>query len=338
MGECVIERCPPRNLEPRLARRRAIEAMHHKGKRAHGHGDYLLRHDRIAGPVLKAALVTTGLYSKGAQNAFGPVVRDVRLEFGDLPYAFNGFRILHLSDLHIDGMDGLAETTAELLAHLSVDLCVITGDYRYEVAGPCDGVYPRMRTILGSIRARHGVMGILGNHDTAEVALGLEDLGARMLINEAAEVRLRDGALWVIGVDDPHYYGCDDLAGARTGVPKEAFQILLVHTPELYREAAAAGVALYLCGHTHGGQICLPGAQPLLFNAACPRSYARGTWRHDRMRGYTNSGLGCSMLPVRYNCPPEIAVIELARSASPIHASTAAGLQIRNPSPGSHRA
>jgi uncharacterized protein len=71
-------------------------------------------------------------------------------------------------------------------------------------------------------------------------------------------------------------------------------------------------VHLYLCGHVHAGQIRLPLIGAILTNADCPRSYTQGDWQHHSMRGYTGAGVGCSFLPVRFNCPPEITVIELA--------------------------
>jgi len=218
--------------------------------------------------------------------------------------------------LHIDGLDGLAENIATLVAELDVDLCVMTGDYRFRVEGPCDAVYPRIRTILASVRARCGVVGILGNHDTLDMALELERCGVRMLINESLEISSGDSSIWLLGVDDPHYYGCDDLAAALEGVPRDEFKILLAHSPELFAEAAAAEISLYLCGHTHAGQIRLPWIGAPLLNAACPRAYTHGLWQHDRMHGYTSAGVGCSMLPVRFNCAPEMTVIELARKLS----------------------
>jgi predicted MPP superfamily phosphohydrolase len=209
-------------------------------------------------------------------------------------------------------MDGLAEIVSDLVSNLPVDLCVLTGDYRFEVYGACNAIYPRMRRILDGIRSRHGVVGILGNHDCADIAVELERMGVRMLINEALEVGSPD--FWVIGVDDPHYYGCDDLAGALAEVPKNAFKLLLAHTPEMFDEAATAGIGLYLSGHTHAGQICLPWIGPLVLNAACPGSYKYGHWNHGGMQGYTTAGAGCSLLPVRFNCPPEIVTIELAKA------------------------
>ena len=115
----------------------------------------------------------------------------------------------------------------------------------------------------------------------------------------------------VVGLDDPHYYGCDDLPGALQGVPEETFKVLLVHSPELVAEAETHGIGLYLCGHTHGGQICVPFLGPVISGANCSRRYIRGAWRHKRVQGYTSAGVGVSVVPVRFFCPPEIVVIEL---------------------------
>jgi uncharacterized protein len=300
-----------RDLESRLSKRRTIEAAVHGDIRKDDYRDSFI--DHMAGPVLNTFLKATRLYSRGVRNALRPIVRYVRLEFEDLPPSFDGFRILHLADLHIDALEGLAEVVADLVSPLDFDLCVMTGDYRFKVQGPCDGIYPGLRTILSTIRTEQSVLGILGNHDESEIAIELENLGVRMLINEAAEIFLGDESLHVIGVDDPHFYGCDDLEGALEGVPEDGFKVLLAHTPEIYEKAARSGINLYLCGHTHAGQIRLPIIGEILQNADCPRAYAQGEWRHDRMLGHTSAGVGCSVVPVRYNCPPEIPVIELAR-------------------------
>jgi predicted MPP superfamily phosphohydrolase len=303
-----------RDLEKRLAPRRTIETEMRAGTRKHAHKDSLLLRERIARPILRTVLKMAGIYSRGIRNALQPVLRHVRMEFLSLPASFDGFRILHLTDLHIDGLDGLAEIVAEGIADLQADLCVMTGDYRYELVGPCNAVYPRMRTILSRVQAHHGIAAVLGNHDESEIAEELEKLGVRMLMNEAIEIRRGGDCLSVVGVDDPHCYGFDDLDGALQNVPAAAFKILLAHSPEIFEEAAAAGVDLCLCGHIHAGQICLPGIGGILTNADCPREYTHGEWNHRGMLGYTSAGIGCSLLPVRYNCPPEIVLIELAKT------------------------
>jgi len=314
MGDCKLEFRLTGDLEKRLARRRAIEAATRAGRWRKANEDSFLVPDRLAAPMLRVALRMTGLYSRGVRNALEPVVRRTRFEFENLPESFNGFRILHLADLHIDGLDGLAEAVAERVEELDADLCVMTGDYRFDVEGPHAAVYPRLLTILSRVRAPRGVVAILGNHDEADMAIELETLGVQMLVNEALEIANRGERLWVAGVDDPHYYGCDDLDGALADVPVDAFKVLLAHSPEMFREAAAAGIDLYLCGHTHAGQVRLPGIGALRVNAACPRSYAHGHWKQGTMQGHTSAGVGCALLPVRYNCPPEIGLIELVKS------------------------
>jgi len=87
-----------------------------------------------------------------------------------------------------------------------------------------------------------------------------------------------------------------------------------VYTPEIYRQAAAAGFDLLLSGHTHGGQICLPGGIPLTLDATLPRSLGSGAWKYRDMAGYTSVGAGSSVVPVRFNCPPEI-TLHYLRSA-----------------------
>ena len=268
--------------------------------------------------VLKFGLQIARLYPVGLRNAVSPVVRKIRLHFADLPAAFHGFQILHLSDLHIDGTDGLTEALLPVLSGLKPDLCVITGDYRFEDDGPSEEVYPRMRSILSRISSRHGMFGILGNHDSSEMAFALEEMGMTMLVNDAAQIRRGNASVWLIGVDDPFKYKCDDLASALSSVPSEAFKILLAHTPELYGESCDRGIHLYLCGHTHAGQIRLPVIGSLRHNANCPRSYAHGHWAHGEMQGYTSAGIGSSTLPVRFNCPPEVVLIELAAKRQPI--------------------
>jgi predicted MPP superfamily phosphohydrolase len=142
-----------------------------------------------------------------------------------------------------------------------------------------------------------------------------ERMGVKMLVNEAHKIQRGDDHLWLIGLDDPHYYGCDDLPGALSDVAPDAFKILLVHTPEIVAEAERHGIHLYLCGHTHGGQICMPVIGPLITHANCERRYVRGVWHYKTLQGYTNVGVGTSGVPVRFLCPPEIGLLELHPTA-----------------------
>jgi len=99
-----------------------------------------------------------------------------------------------------------------------------------------------------------------------------------------------------------------DLHLARAAIPSKHCSILLAHSPESYRAAASIGYDLMLSGHTHAGQICLPGRYAILANANCPRRMLYGTWKYQMMQGYTSSGTGSCGVPVRFFCPPEIVI------------------------------
>jgi hypothetical protein len=152
---------------------------------------------------------------------------------------------------------------------------------------------------------------VLGNHDTIRMVPDLEALGIRLLLNEAVRIERGGEALYLAGVDDPHYYRADNLGAACRTIPDCATSLLLSHSPELYRHAAAAGFDLMLCGHTHGGQICLPGGIPLYCNMQAPRRLCAGPWQHHAMQGYTSRGCGASVVDVRLNCLPEVTLHRL---------------------------
>jgi predicted MPP superfamily phosphohydrolase len=144
---------------------------------------------------------------------------------------------------------------------------------------------------------------------------GLEASGIRILMNDAAPIERDNGVIWIVGLDDVHFYGAHDLYKPLSGIPDSQVKILLVHSPEIIPDAADAGIAYYLCGHTHGGQICLPGKRPIWFNASCSQKYAAGPWRYQNMQGYTSQGTGSSSLAVRFHCPPEVTIHTLVRRA-----------------------
>jgi uncharacterized protein len=296
-------------------KRKSIETGHLQAWLTRGKGSFHLENIDALKPILVFLLKMTGLYKRGVSNTLNPIVNRFELYFDDLPDNFDGFRIMQLSDIHIDASEKLTDVILRQIDGLTVDLCVLTGDYRFEIYGPLDNVFYYMERLISGIDSNHGIIGILGNHDFIEVVPGLEKMGVNMLINDSMHIQVGNQKIFITGVDDPHYYGCDDLDVAMVNVPEGAFKILLVHTPELYKEAADNHFQLYLCGHTHGGQIRLPLIGPIITNASAPRKMAMGKWRFSALTGYTNAGIGFSMAPVRYNCPPEIAIIELRKGS-----------------------
>jgi predicted MPP superfamily phosphohydrolase len=291
--------------------RKAIETGHLEAWLTPGKGSFHLENINSLKPLLRFLLKSTGLYNRGIRNALTPVINRTTFAFEDLPAGFDGYTIMHLSDIHIDASEKLAGILINMISGLSVDLCVMTGDYRFEIYGPSDNVFDDMERVISKIEAKDGIIGILGNHDFAETTPALEKMGVKMLMNDSVRIQRRGQEIAILGVDDPHYYGCHDLKSAITEVPESVFKVLLAHTPELYVEALENHIKLYLCGHTHGGQIRLPLFGPIITNAACPRRMVMGKWQYANLRGYTNSGFGFSMAPVRFNCPPEICLITL---------------------------
>ncbi|RBP18378.1 hypothetical protein DFR50_101325 [Roseiarcus fermentans] len=260
--------------------------------------------------IIEVALRVTGTYRLGLANAGKVELRRNVVRLARLPDAFDGFTILHLSDLHADLSAPAMRRAAELARDLDYDLCVLTGDYRGAAHGDCR---PSLEAVAVLRQALRGdLYAVLGNHDSIAMVPDLEALGIRVLLNECAVVERGNASIWLAGVDDAHFYRADNLEKAAADIPQECVSVLLSHTPEIYRQAAHAGFDLMLSGHTHGGQICLPGGVPILLEAKLPRAFAAGAWRHASMAGYTSVGAGSCVVPVRFNNRPEITLHRLA--------------------------
>ncbi len=296
-----------------IARRSYMET-HHEKRLPDGR-----RHLRRF-PVFKFLIAKLGivlrlfrLYDLGLRNAIRVELNRMEIAFDDLPREFDGYTILHITDLHVDGLPDAARRLTEVVDGIAPDVCVLTGDYRFDIKGPFDEILPPLEALVAAVSARDGVYAVLGNHDTVEMVEPFERLGMRVLANETVTLR-RDGAeLHLVGIDDVHYFYTDRALEALETAPK-GFKVALVHSPEIVGPAADSGMSLYLTGHTHGGQICLPGGRPILINIAGPRRYASGLWRCDGMVGYTSTGAGISGLPVRYFSKSEAALITLRRN------------------------
>lgn len=236
---------------------------------------------------------------------------EFELSCPSLPPELDGFSILHLSDLHFEETPGLVAKAIDVLAGLSADIAVLTGDFQIEEkrSDPARTA-ALMGSLIAALRVRAGIYGVLGNHDSWKMVEPLERMGVRMLINESAAIGEGAASLQLVGLDDLHAFYTEHAVQTMRGMT-DGFRILLAHTPELAVEAADAGYGLYLAGHTHGGQICLPGGRPLITGLDINHGLASGSWRIDAMHGYTNRGLGVGAVPIRINCPAEIALLRL---------------------------
>jgi predicted MPP superfamily phosphohydrolase len=305
-----------RKLEARLgslhARQRlGIETDHEAQVFGQGLTFFHLENWYSAPAIIRIVLKLMGLYWRARQNAERILVKRNDVRFAELPPAFDGFTILHISDLHVDMNEAAMQHLIELVGGMQYDLCVLTGDYRGKTFGPfeatLDGVAKLRAQLQGSI------YGVLGNHDSIQMVPAMEAMGIRMLLNECEAIARGDQRIYLAGIDDAHFYRVDNIEKAALPIPDGAFSIILSHTPEVYRQAAHANFNLMLSGHTHGGQICLPGSIPIKLEAVLPRRMGAGAWKYHNMTGYTSVGAGSSVLPVRLNCPPEITLHCLRR-------------------------
>jgi uncharacterized protein len=259
--------------------------------------------------AIKYSLKMTGLYGRGRRNAEHVEVRHNTVQTRALPEGFDRFSILQISDLHFDISQPAMQRVTSLLPTMTYDICVLTGDFRGAMFGPFDAALAGIADLCANIRSP--VYGVLGDHDSIRMVPSLEKMGIRMLVNESERIERAGQSVYIAGIDDAHFYRVDNIEKATAAIPPDAFSVLLSHTPEIYRQAAHAGFSLLLSGHTHGGQICLPGGIPITLNAAVPRQLGTGPWKHQAMDGYTSAGAGSSVVPVRFNCPPEITLHHL---------------------------
>ncbi len=262
--------------------------------------------------AFERGLVISGQYEKGVRNAKDIQLKELDLYFDDLPAAFDGFSILHISDPHFDGMPGLEQSILSLLGEREFDLCALTGDYRADVRGSHSVAMKALERLIAGLRLKEGAVGILGNHDDCHMVEPMERMGVRVLLNENLKLTRGEQTLLLVGTDDVHYYYTDQALVALDAA-REQFAIALVHSPELCDAAVEAGVKLYLCGHTHAGQVCLPTGIPIIRHVRSGRRYFRGHWNHRGMQGVTSSGVGTSGVPVRFNSRGEILALTLRR-------------------------
>jgi hypothetical protein len=301
---------PERWSAEALRRRLALEER----KRRVDHASKARSFSRFTFPFfwIGAIIRLTGFRGRGLRNFLSPLVHENEVRLMNLPAPFDGLRVLHLGDTHLDLYPELAERIRERLAGLRCDLCLMCGDYRDSLMPDGDiGVRLTAELALGTGAP---VFATLGNHDLAADVPVLEGLGIRVLVNESAFVE-KDGArLYICGVDDPGYHGADDFASAFAKVPQGACSIVLSHDPCAHAKAAAAGAALMLAGHTHGGQIRTPWGLAPLSHSRCPRRMEDGAWECGGMQGFTTRGVGASRVAARFNCPGQIVIHTLRKA------------------------
>jgi predicted MPP superfamily phosphohydrolase len=238
----------------------------------------------------------------------------------NLPKTFDGARVVHLTDFHSYWFGSREKRVLEILKELNPCFLFITGDFIDPITKlMTDKELKSVKVFWQKLAEQHQddrVFAVLGNHDTKRVGKYLEEKGIRVLDNENQKIVLNNQYIYLVGVDDP-WTGRDNLIKAMEGVDKDKPKILLAHSPDIINQASKLKVDLVLAGHTHGGQVNIPFVEPFWIPSKYDGKYASGLFKIDQTWLYVNRGVGTSILPIRFNCPPEIALIKLTPDVQP---------------------
>ncbi len=240
----------------------------------------------------------------------------VDVPLAGLDRAFDGFRIVQLSDVHGKVTIGKA-ALSDAVAAQKPDAVVVTGDL-IDAGGPFDPAF----TMLSRLRAPAGVFFVPGNNESKAVRVGrtegllprIQAAGAVPLVNRAVRIERGGGWFWLVGVDDPTWRRRDNLPWALRGTDDGRPRVLLAHAPHILRRLDGHRVDYLMTGHTHGGQVCVPWYGPLLTRSSFGRKVASGPAFVNGVRVYVSRGIGTSLLPLRFFCPPELVVHVLRRA------------------------
>ena len=233
----------------------------------------------------------------------------VEIRLKRVPPKLDGLKIIHLSDTHHSPFTSLEHIAraVKIANRLKPDLFLLTGDY---VSHEREYIAP-VAAILGELKAEFGVYACLGNHDhwtDADLVTHLfRGEGINVLINEGLRFEANGASFWLAGVDD-HMVGKTDVPAALRGSFPDEMKLLLAHNPIIFREAARYGVDLTLSGHTHGGQIKIRDKDKRMIRR---RKLTSGLHRRQESQIYITRGIGTVVVPMRYQCPPEISLLEL---------------------------
>ena len=254
-----------------------------------------------------------GGYSFWESGALEPRALTVRLS--GLPAGFDGCRIAFLADLH-HGWFITREYLSgaiRLASSLQPDLILLGGDY---VDSHSTYIAPVMEE-LGKLKAPLGVFAVQGNRDIRVnrilTARELERQGIRELTNQGCWLERNGSRLWLCGIDDSTI-GRPDLTAIMSGLPSDAVAISISHNPDVAEVLPDPRIRLICCGHTHGGQVNLPGIGPIFIPSAFGHKYAQGLVQAPRTKVFVTSGVGAAFPPLRFRCPPEVALLTLARA------------------------
>lgn len=271
----------------------------------------------IAAAVPLAAVSAAGA---GFTRSFGTVNVFTRpMAIPGLPGDLEGYRILHLSDLHLrhyTTLDDLADVLERAQEHRP-NLVLVTGDVADDLAQLPDAL-----RMIEQLKAPDGQFATLGNHEyfrgVEQVRSIFDRSAVPLFVNQGTHLQVGGTTVFIGGIDDPRRMGAKETAFFQRTIDETleagengAFKILMSHRPDAFDHAALRGISLTLAGHTHGGQIGFMGRS--VFESYWEDRYLWGEYQRENAVLYTSSGVG-HWFPFRLGCPPEAPVLELRRA------------------------
>lgn len=237
-------------------------------------------------------------------------VEEISIEIENLPDAFANATIVHLTDFHSFGFGEREKKVLEIADQINPDFVFITGDFidsETKDIAACEKFWQE----IGK-RYQGKIFGVLGNHDPNSLEKLLEKAEIVILDNENIRIFQGKEYIYLVGVNDPDT-GRDNLQKAIMNTEINVPKILLAHSPDIINGLEQGKVDLILVGHTHGGQIKIPFLRPFWVPTQNRGKYAKGLFKVNNIDLYVNRGIGTTALPIRFNCSPEITVIELIK-------------------------
>ena len=256
-----------------------------------------------------AALLLAGItlvLGYGVVQSWSVRLERIVVRYQSLPPAARGLTVLQISDLHSRSSLWRNREVAEMLSGLSADLMVVTGDFR-QAGGSSDVAVQGASIVVDAVRERMPVYAVSGNHDLQPMMQQLSQKGIVVLDNTVQNIR---PGVWLAGWN-PYLRRHPSLEAVLRSVPNDDFVILLAHSPDVVLESASARAGLILCGHTHGGQMRLPGLRPWLTLTRLGTKYFHGLYPWGAGFLHINPGIGTTMIPLRMYAPPEITHLTL---------------------------
>lgn len=242
-------------------------------------------------------------------------VEEVKVGIKNLPSVFEGIKIVQLSDLHSGKMGRREKKVLQMVKKINPDFIFITGDF---VDWTTKNIN-HFRDFFAELsqNGKIKIFGVYGNHDHDNRNFSafntfFKENNVEILNNESRKIEKNGEFIHLLGVDDPHR-GFDNIEKTMAGLEDNAPKILLAHSPDILRRVQGKNIDLILTGHTHGGQVNIPFLVKLVLPLKYDKKYQQGLFQENGTYLYVNRGIGPTLLPIRFNSPPEVTSITLTR-------------------------